>query len=206
MLAWLENPVLSHHVAHDIEALCFELRVPESWQSGDRILTSLVLPDGTRSAAKPPDVTAPGESFTVIPAALRALGATTVDVYEEEGEAVAAERAPEVGGGARPISAAALEAAAPALLPSEVPPSLLENGGAEASCAICKEALLADGETPIRQPPLAATRFLAAHERSCPSCRAVLEVDDADDEERAPPRPSAYEEFLRLRRAACWRR
>ena len=52
VLAWLENPMLSHHVAHDIEALCFELRVPESWQSGDRILTSLVLPDGTRVAAK----------------------------------------------------------------------------------------------------------------------------------------------------------
>ena len=210
VLAWLENPVLSHHVAHDIEALCFELRVPESWQSGDRILTSLVLPDGTRVAAKPPDITAPGESFTVsVPtAALRALGSTTVDVYEEEErEAVAAERAPEVGGGARPISAAALEAAAPALLPSEVPPSLLENGGAEASCAICKEALLADGETPIRQLPCSHAFhcnccdpwFLKEHERSCPSCRAVLEVDDADDEELAPPRPSAYEEFLRLR-------
>ena len=31
------------------------------------------------------------------------------------------------------------------------------------------------------------------------SCRAVLEVDDDDDDELAPPRPSAYEEFLRLR-------
>ena len=41
--------------------------------------------------------------------------------------------------------------------------------------------------------------FLTEHERSCPSCRAVLEVDDDDAEELAPPRPSAYEEFLRLR-------
>ena len=105
-------------------------------------------------------------------------------------------RAADLGGGARGGRAGA-----------EVPPSLLENGGAEASCAICMEALLADGETPIRQLPCSHSFhcgccdpwFLNEHERSCPSCRAASWRWTMPTTTSVAPRPSAYEEFLRLR-------
>ena len=86
VLAWLGNPVLSPHVPHSVEAHCFELVVPDGWEPGASVPTTLVLPDGTRVAAVPSSDASPGGTFRVsVPvAALRALGTMTVVVHEDD--------------------------------------------------------------------------------------------------------------------------